>query len=155
MKMQMPGDQSDDRNEALEAPARLVAALRQVPGEKIFVPRTTDEAVLRAARTHLSRARKPVFTWWRLAPWAAGAAVAILLLFLSLNAPRPASSFAREDVNHDGTVDILDAFALAKKLEVGTSADGGIDLNGDGKVDQQDVATLAAQAVSLEKGGHS
>jgi hypothetical protein len=155
MKMQMPGNQSDDRDEALEAPARLIAALRQLPSEKIFVPRTTDEAILRAARAHLSPARKSYVVWLRFAPWATAAAVGIFLLFLTINSPQPSPGFVREDINHDRTVDILDAFALAKSLEAGASSGTGIDLNGDGKVDQQDVEALAAQAVSLEKGGHS
>jgi hypothetical protein len=155
MKMQMPGNQFDDRDEALEAPAKLVSALRHLPTDRIFVPSTTDEAVLRAARAHLLPARKPKPSWWRFAPWAAGAAAGITLLFLSLNSQKPASGFAREDLNQDGTVDILDAFALAKKVEAGSASDTNVDLNGDGKVDQQDVAALAAQAVALEKGGRS
>jgi len=154
MKMQTPSNQSDDRDEALEAPAKLVSALRQLPGEKIFVPPTTDEAILRAATAQLSPARRPRLNWWRFAPWAVGAAAGIVLLFLSLQTPKPSPGLAREDLNRDGAVDILDAFALAKKLETGVS-EVGVDFNGDGKVNQQDVAALAAQAVSLEKGGHS
>jgi hypothetical protein len=155
MKMQMPGNQFDDRDEALKAPAKLVSALRRLPAEKIFVPSTTDEALLRAACAHLQPAWKPKPSWWRFAPWAAGAAAGITFLFLSLSSPKPASGFAREDLNHDGNVDILDAFALAKKVEAGSAFDANSDLNGDGKVDRQDVATLAAQAVRLEKDGHS
>lgn len=154
MKMQKPGDQFENRDEALEAPAKLVSALRQLPGEKIFVPPTTDEAVLRAARAQLSPTRKPRLNWLRFAPWAVGAAAGIVLLFLSLQTPRPTPGFAREDLNRDGAVDILDAFALAKKLEAGAS-EAGVDFNGDGKLDQQDVTALAAQAVALGKGGHS
>ena len=119
------------------------------------MPPTTDEAILRAARAQLSPARKTRFNWWRLAPWAAGAAACIVLLFLSLQTPKLTPGFAREDLNRDGAVDILDAFALAKKLETGTSVGEGVDLNGDGKIDEQDVATLAVRAVSLEKGGPS
>ena len=154
MKMQTPGNQSEDRDEALEAPAKLVSALRQFPGEKIFVPPTTDKAILRAAQAQLSPARKPRLNWLRFAPWAVGGTAGIVLLFLSLHTPKLTPEFAREDLNRDGTVDILDAFALAKKLEAGVSSSG-VDFNGDGKVNQQDVAALAAQAVSLGKGGHS
>ena len=154
MKMQTPGNQSEDRDEALEAPAKLVSALRQFPGGKIFVPPTTDEAILRAAQAQLSPARKPRLNWLRFAPWAVGGTAGIVLLFLSLQTPKLTPGFAREDLNRDGAVDILDAFDLAKKLETGDS-EAGVDLNEDGKMDEQDVGALAAKAVSLEKGGHS
>ena len=155
MKMQKPGNQFDDRDEALEAPAKLVSVLRQLPSEKIFVPPTIDEAVLRAARTHFSPARTPMFNWLRFAPWAASAMAVLLVAFLILQFPKPGAEMLRGDLNGDGKVDILDAFALARKVEAGAATEASVDLNGDGKVDQQDVAVLAAQAVVLEKGGHS
>jgi len=49
----------------------------------------------------------------------------------------------------------LDAFALARKVETGDAFEASIDLNGDGKMDQRDVAVLSARAVTLEKGGPS
>jgi len=195
MTMQEPGNQFDDRDEALEAPAGLVSALRQLPCEKLFVPPTTDEAILRTAQAHLrpslkssrrrkealaldgrgsesreywslltsaattvSRIFKPAFSLGgklRFAAWLAGAGAAAVVLLLALYLPKASTKFAREDLNHDGSVDILDAFVLAKRVEASVPADAGIDLNGDGKVDQRDVAALAAQAVSLGKGGHS
>jgi hypothetical protein len=155
MKMQMPGNQSDDRDEALEAPARLVSALRQLPTQKIFVPPTIDESVLRAARTHLRPARKPGLTWLRYLPWATATAAAVVLVFLGLHYPNPGARNRSGDMNGDGIIDILDALALAKKVEAGATFRADIDLNGDGKVDHQDVAVLADKAVSLEKGGHS
>ena len=65
------------------------------------------------------------------------------------------SGFSQGDLNHDGKVDILDAFALARELRTGVRPTPQMDLNGDGVVDERDVATLAAQAVSLGKGGRS
>ena len=155
MKMQKPDNQFNDRDEALEAPADLVSALRQLPREEIFVPPTIDEGLLRAARQHLSPAERPRITWWRWVPWASGAAAALVLLVLVLQSPRPGPAFAREDLNRDGIVDILDAFALAKQLETGAASQANIDLTGDGTIDQRDVAALAAHAVALEKGGPS
>jgi hypothetical protein len=52
-------------------------------------------------------------------------------------------------------VDILDAFALARQLKSGLVPGPGQDINGDGVVDERDVETIAAQAVRLQKGGHS
>jgi hypothetical protein len=57
---------------------------------------------------------------------------------------------AREDVTGDGRVDILDAFALARRIERADVRQP--DLNSDGRVDQRDVEALAARAVRLEGG---
>ena len=63
--------------------------------------------------------------------------------------------FTREDVNHDGQVDILDAFALARQLNERASVPSPVDLNGDGVVDDRDVELITAHAVSLGGGGKS
>jgi Dockerin type I domain len=60
-----------------------------------------------------------------------------------------------EDLNGDGVVDVLDAFALARELQQGQTPRPQLDLNGDGVVDERDVQILAARAVSLETGGGS
>ena len=52
-------------------------------------------------------------------------------------------------------VDILDAFALARQLKLGGTRNPQLDLNGDGVVDERDVASIAARAVKLEQGGRS
>src|SRR5512137_1018325 len=112
MKMQKPDNQFNDRDEALEAPADLVSALRQLSGEKPFIPPTMDEAILRAARKHLEPCAKPSRTWRRFLPWAATAGAAASLVLLGVLGPSPSRQFAREDLNQDGKVDILDAFTL-------------------------------------------
>jgi hypothetical protein len=92
----------------------------------------------------------------------AGAAAAILLLaaipqFFRRPALGPSrdSAYARGDLNHDGRVDILDAFALARQLKQGGTRNLQLDINGDDVVDERDVAALAARAVKLERGGRS
>ena len=163
--MQMPDNNQPCQDQALEAPPRLVAALKRFPQEPIFIPPTADEAILRAARRHLAQPGKVRRGWlarFRLMPWVAGAAAAILLLaaipqFFKQPAPGPGrdSAFARGDLNHDGRVDILDAFALARQLKQGGTRNLQLDVNGDGVVDERDVAALAARAVKLEQGGRS
>jgi len=66
-----------------------------------------------------------------------------------------APAFAREDINRDGTVDILDAFALARQLKTRTISNPTLDLNRDGIVDERDMQIIAAEAVKLAKGGRS
>jgi Dockerin type I domain len=171
------------KDEELDAPPKLVAALRQLPNEPLFVPPTLDEALMKAARHHLDQDERKRPGWIRLIPWTvatAGLAAAVLLAyphatqFLGFGQSKKAVrrgwenpidsgiqpqakglANAREDLNRDGTVDILDAFILAKKLQGAPSSDPRLDMNGDGVIDRRDVETIAAHAVSLEKRGRS
>jgi len=149
----------EDDESLLQAPPALVAALKNLPPAKVPVPSAVDDTILRQAREHLNDRRKvvtPAFT--RRQQWLAIAASLTILgvavfLFTRPNAVTPpAAKFAREDINEDGQVDILDAYALSLKLdEVKTVPTQ--DLNSDGKVDAQDAETIAQKTVQLT-GGH-
>jgi hypothetical protein len=143
------------------APPRLIAALRQGQSQRVFVPPTVDEAVLRAARQHLApvkqRSPAPLAHWFR---WLAFATACVLLcvVFWLTRSGSPlnrAPAYAHEDLSRDGRVDILDAFLLARQLQSGDKPGPSLDLNGDGAADHRDVETIAAEAVKLEKGGRS
>jgi hypothetical protein len=157
MEMKTRDENNDTPDEALGAPPAFVAALQRTPKQALFIPPTVDEAVLRAAREHLVRPEHARFTWFDWRPWLAAAAAAVLLLLViwlpSAKSARTPGLELSQDLNHDGRVDILDAFILARKLEAGAMEDRRLDLNGDGRVDQADVASLAARAVKLDKGG--
>ena len=157
--MNMQADNHQPENERLEAPQKLVASLRRRAEKSVFVPTAVDEAILRAAERHLRTPERMQPGWLRLVlPWAATAAAAVLLLVVVphlRSKPGANSSLAQADLNRDGRVDILDAFALARQLKSGATPSLQFDVNGDGKVDERDVATLAARAVRLENGGHS
>ena len=153
-------DHQAHEDENLEAPPRLVSALQALRRLPDFVPPTVDQAVLRAARRQFRPRLAPRRLWLRFVPWAAGGVAALLLLTLLprlLQHPRssPDGSLAREDLNRDGRVDVLDAFALARQLKTGRAPSLQLDVNGDGVVDERDVQAIAAQAVKLEKGGRS
>jgi hypothetical protein len=156
--MQTPDKHEPPEEALLQAPPKLAEALRQLPWENVFVPPTVDEAVLRAARRHLAAPARPRWNWFRLMRWAAATAslVALTLVAMHYLGPQPgvppAPALAREDLNHDGRVDILDAFALARQLKAGGKVALSLDINGDGLVDERDVAALAAQAVRLSGG---
>ena len=159
--MHKPDNNPHDQGEALEAPPKLVAALKRLPQEPVFVPPTADEAVLRAARRHLERPRRVRIGGFRFLPWVAAAAVIVLLgalpRFFKSPTPRSVrdSALARWDLHSDRHVDILDAFALARQLKQGGTRNLQRDVNGDGVVDERDVAAIAARAVKLEQGGRS
>ncbi len=159
--MQASDNQQPD-DAGLNAPPKLVAALQKSRQRPMFIPQTTDERILRAAREHLQKPERPRLIWLRLIGWGTAVAAIALLAFLASQLWRrpPVSQVSqasnlREDINHDGRVDILDAFSLARQLKAGTQPTPLLDVNGDGKVDERDVATLAAKAVELPKGGPS
>ncbi len=138
-----------------DAPETLVAALKALPQEKPFVPGAIDDIVLRAARNHLAGAPRPD-RWLGFAPWLAGAAgIGATALFVLLSQPAELARNKPDDVNRDGRVDILDAYALSLRLRSGVVRDTAPDITGDGRVDSLDVAALAALAVELPKGRSS
>ena len=94
----------------------------------------------------------------RILPWAAAAA-AVIALAVWIASPRssaplapPRAAAEPADVDRNGRVDILDAYALARRLEEGVSIDARLDLNRDGVIDGSDVDRIAARAVSLNQG---
>src|SRR5262245_37151144 len=112
------GDPNTRRDgEEPQAPLKLAAALKELPARRVFVPPTLDEAVLGAARRHLAEPRRSApgafdrFRSWFLWPTVAAACLALIGLIYFF--AKPAKDLAREDLNHDGRVDILDAFQLA------------------------------------------
>jgi hypothetical protein len=139
-----------DPEQNLEAPARLVSALKDSARGKVFVPPTVDDAILKAARTQLRRAAKSSAARWpQWVIWPALAGVcAIIVIITRMMAP---AQFARADLNRDGKVDILDSFTLAKELKNGGSLPAYLDVNGDGVVDERDVNAIASRAVALGK----
>src|ERR1043166_1216792 len=158
--MQVPENNYEREEKAPEAPPKLISALKRSPKATIFIPSTVDGAILHAARRHLSRQTERRFKWPSLVRWGIALAAIVLLLaiapqFLRKTGPVPRAGLVPGDLNHDGQVDILDAFALARELKTGVHPNPQLDINGDGVVDERDVATLATRAVSLGKGGRS
>src|SRR5690348_3197865 len=123
-----------DSEQNLEAPAKLAAALKEGAQRKVFVPPTVDAAVLKAARIQLQPGTKSnIVRWPRWLVWPALAgACGVIALVVRMLAP---TQFAREDLNRDGKVDILDSFALARELKNGRPLPAFLDVNGDGVVD--------------------
>ena len=142
--MDMQNEQYKDEN--LEAPPRLVAALRRLPKEPVFVPPTVDEALMKAARQHIGQPEKKRIGWFRLVPWSvatAGLAAVVLLAY----------PHAKEKVRgHGGSTISRSIKSARREAEPGESGvqwqshglgDFREDLNGDGKVDILDAFMLA------------
>jgi len=141
---------NDQRNDETEPQAaKLAAALKKLPRERIFVPPYVDDSVLKAARKHLEHTSAP--RWKGFGRWMLWPAFALLVLVGWLAhtlTTREQEAFAREDVNRDGRVDIVDALVLAREIDAGR---GMLDLNGDGVVDRRDAEVIATDAVKLTK----
>jgi len=159
----------------LEALRELAHDLRALH-EPVRVAAPSRDAQIRwLTRMHATRIRKAdVATnesrWLAARPtWAAAAAIVLALGALLMMARRPesppltrvASAPQAEtgraavgiaaDLDGDGRITVLDAFALARKLEAADRS-GAVDVTHDTRVDQDDVDALLAMAVSL-KGG--
>jgi hypothetical protein len=149
---------TNDRYQENDAPSGLIHAFRQLRFKSISVPRSVDDAVLNAARRALNQpapVESMALRWWAVHNWPNWAripglaAAAILVGFLTfLLVP---SRFAREDVNRDSLVNILDAFHLARELQSGAPLPSSFDFNGDGIVNRADADAVAAEAVRLER----
>ena len=141
--MNDPHEQPDSRHETL--PNALVDDLADLYDARILVPEHVDDQVLSEARQHLAPVRRRRF---RLRVWGAAAAVILAAgLTITLIGTHQGPTL-RQDINGDGVVDILDAFAVARGIENRTQqADW--DVNGDGDVDRRDVDDLAMLAVTL------
>jgi len=150
---EQPEHQDDATAQEPIVPARLVEALGALHGAKIPVPTRVDETVLAQARSHLQKVAAPAivpFPRWLAAAAAVLAGLGLTFLLSKTGPEVPA--FAREDLDRNGRVDMLDAFALARKLKAGSVSDRMFDLNGDGVIDQRDIDSIAAYAVKVHKG---
>lgn len=134
-------DDDDIREDALCAPPRLVEDLRAVYRPAVRVAPRVDRTVARAVWRHFAMRRSG--RWAAVcAPLAAAAVVALILV-------TGRGSIPSGDVNGDRVVDILDAFALARRLEASQPSGARWDMNRDHAVDARDVEFIAAIAVSL------
>jgi hypothetical protein len=152
-------------------PPAIADALRELDGPAVLPDAGRDADVLSGARQHLAKAgrkRRNLRLFFAGSAGGALAAAAMIgvVVFLgnpfgeterdlqtALSESVPATAFHGEagDVDQNGSVDILDAYALARRLERGRSAEP-MDLDGDGQVDQRDVDWIAHRAVMLNHG---
>jgi len=150
------------------APRELAEGLARLHGASPAVPPEMDAAVLAMARRHFARRRaaRLVVRW---ASAVAAAAAAVVIAWAATrsgnHAAMPAAgqgsakSLAMKapaiglDVDSSGAVNILDAFALARRTQAGAVTKSEWDVNGDGAVDRRDVDAIAMAAVSLRRGG--
>lgn len=156
-----------------ELPQEVIAILRQRNGPQTPIPQQIDEAVLTDARRHLRSVSQPLRRRQRarralIALSTSTVAAAVLLISLKSPwnqsaEPQLAQSAgvadaelspsevvnAVEDIDQNGQINILDAFALARHVESGAPMVASWDQNSDGIVDNDDVRLVAFDAVML------
>ena len=132
-------------------PAKLVADLKGLHKEHIFVPPKVDESILNAAREHLVKTsgnpveQETMHQPWTLqwTPWAAAAACLMLLLFLSFPAGKQPSPSASAETSRMA----LEVAPRQPLPSTGTATAkiSRKDINKDGQVDILDAFTLASR----------
>lgn len=185
-------------------PATLGEELRAAYRAGVPVPAALDRAILAAARGRVVVITSRRTRTMRIARWGSVAAAAAAIAIAAIVWPRakpatplekktdialnmapaapgaPAAAASPQDINGDGVVDILDAFALARAVDdpeedrmravakrpgrgsSGTAGGGGggrgslnadWDFNHDGVVDRRDADDVAMRAVRLSPAG--
>ena len=154
-----------------QLPQDVVAALRKRYGPTGDIPEERDLAILQDANAHLSQISAPQRQpedrrRFRLTTWSVGTLVAAALLISVIpwnlmDAPNPnmvsapesgagdMDALLRGDVDRNGTVNILDAYAMARDVKAGHPLPAEWDQNGDGQTDRLDVDLIAQRAVTL------
>jgi hypothetical protein len=121
------------------------------------IPQDADRAVLafidERARSIREAPRKTGTV--RYVAWAAAAALAAAVGVWTISPARRSSTppAVAEDIDRSGTVDILDAFLMARRLETAADRPASWDFNRDGRVDGADVDLVAQRAVAVTKEG--
>lgn len=155
-------------------PPAIIDALRDLDGPAVLPDSQRDADVLSGARQHLAgvaqveRKRRNLRLFF--ASGAGGVIAAAAMVAVVVLIGNPARNEAPQadmtamtteeqstqpalpgDLDQDGSVDILDAYALAKRIEQG-QPDNDFDLNADGQINQRDIDWIANQAVALNTG---
>lgn len=160
-----------------QLPPAIVDALREFDGPAVMPDAERDADVLSGVRQHLAQAapvdRKRRNLRLFFAGTGGGAIAAAAMIAFTVFISRPSAEQRAEkemdmalrnsepvmtapplpgDVNASGNLDILDAYTLARRVHLGQAddkANPGMDINGDGQVDQQDIDLIANRIVAL------
>ncbi len=125
---------------------------------QVKIPSQVDQAVLQRATKELARHHRTLHTVGKPVAWIAAAASVALVVWIgalfrsTTTAPQQTTvATTPSDLDHNGRVDILDAFHLARQLDADIAPAAG-DINSDGRIDRADVEAIAMKAVTLTQG---
>jgi hypothetical protein len=160
MQDEMNNTPNQNLNEWAEqgGPPALKTGLADLFGSTPAISRSLDDQILHAARQQSIRRNRMRWTI-RYAIGSLAAAAAVILIAIKtthrdqpiIGNPQPAVATS-QDVNHDGKLDMLDAFLMARKVAANDPFSKDWDFNHDGTVDTKDVDVVAFSAVKLKEG---
>ena len=132
--------------------------LRSIARGHVEIPPQVDHAVLQKAMKALGRSKRTRPAVGKPLAWIAAAASLALVVWIGALFRSPGSTPQQttlaaipNDLDHNGRVDILDAFHLARQLDADIAPTLG-DINSDGRIDRADVEAIAMKAVTLTQG---
>ena len=137
---------------------RLGTQLKALYGQRVAVPGVVDEAIRARAHAALQKQGRahPAtrrMAWWLGSGVAAAAAAITLAVVLWPEPGAVQPHISANDLNRDGRVNMLDAYALARRVAMKQPVGKELDFNRDGVVDSKDADVIAHEAVSLKAGG--
>jgi hypothetical protein len=136
-----------------DLPEPLAADLSRLYRADVPASPQIDQAILNRARAHLA-GRKRLLLLRRIAGAAAAVILIAAVLIPTLSRTDKGMTIkaeARGDINVDGTIDVRDALALARRVEENRTKPIN-DFTGDKVVDRRDVDAVAMLAVRLDAG---
>ncbi len=147
----MTEDACNSDSELSELEERFGTSLQEeLSPRSVEIPADVDRAMRRMIAGRAAEVRRTLAARRRFRPtWVAAAAAALLAGAGVWAALALRSRPARGDLDRSGSVDIVDAYLLARRLESGEESAPEWDVNRDGRVDRADVDDLARRAVSL------
>lgn len=145
----MTDDSENQNSDELELPPALRDKLKAAHGAPPVPPERSALLLASAKASYAIRLRRRRILRWSALIGSAAAIIILSMLLLLPNHPSNQRLAQAGDVNHDGRVDILDAYVVAKAISTGGKLDPAWDVNHDGVVDQKDVDWIAAAAVNV------
>ena len=157
-------DPNDSQSPEDQLPDGLVSELRQSDRVPFAIPPERTAKILRDAHRDLATRPtvRPARRWLRVTAVVSSVCAALLLFVVTqlsendqftmqpeatvMEMTQP--SLHPKDVDENGTVDILDAYLMARLLESAQSGDHW-DFNSDGQLNEEDIRLVAFDAVML------
>jgi hypothetical protein len=147
-----------DNDSDFEISPQFSKDIKHLFRSRFSIPAEVDRAVLDKARQRVASGRRGHRILRHISIRRVAAAAAVIIFVFGLNLTRKPGPAAKKslsvearavDIDRNGRVDILDAFKLARHIESSGRTEESWDINGDGRINAEDVDLVASAAVNL------